>query len=73
MHILLSLGGKQERQTFQALCDTLEETLYALRQELREKESEISLLKEELDLYRAQVEMLSSRLRLVLNGILAEC
>nr|KAG5714827.1 hypothetical protein BaRGS_000315 [Batillaria attramentaria] len=46
-----------------ALCDTLEESVYALRQELQEKDDEVNLLKEELELYKSQVELLSSRLR----------
>ena len=47
----------------QALCETLEESMYTLRQELQEKEIELSLLKEELELYKSQVELLSTRLR----------
>ena len=47
----------------QALCETLEESMYTLRQELQEKETEVSLLKEELDLYKSQVQLLSTQLR----------
>ena len=47
----------------QALCETLEESMYTLRLDLQEKDAEVSLLKEELELYKSQVELLSKQLR----------
>jgi hypothetical protein len=39
--------------------------MYSLRKELKEKNSEIDLLHDELALYKRQVEMLTTALRLV--------
>lgn len=46
-----------------ALCESLEDTVYRLRKELVEKNSEIDLLNDELALYKRQVEMLTTALR----------
>lgn len=46
-----------------ALCESLEDTVYRLRKDLVEKNSEIDLLHDELALYKRQVEMLTTALR----------
>lgn len=46
-----------------ALCESLEDTVYKLRKEMVEKNSEIDLLRDELALYKKQVEMLTTALR----------
>ncbi|KAK7507238.1 hypothetical protein BaRGS_00001173 [Batillaria attramentaria] len=60
-------GPHDSLEESRALCDTLEESVYALRQELQEKDDEVNLLKEELELYKSQVELLSSRLRPIIK------
>ncbi|KAK3578961.1 hypothetical protein CHS0354_034749 [Potamilus streckersoni] len=56
-------GPHDSLEESRAMCETLEEAVYNLKKELQEKDSEIELLKEELSLYRSQVEMLSNALR----------
>ncbi|KAL3860034.1 hypothetical protein ACJMK2_010207 [Sinanodonta woodiana] len=56
-------GPHDSLEESRALCETLEEAVYNLKKELQQKDSEIELLKEELSLYRSQVEMLSNALR----------
>lgn len=46
-----------------AYCENLEDSLYSMKKELKQKDGEIDLLKEELTLYKSQVEMLSRALR----------
>ncbi|GFN74841.1 sorting nexin [Plakobranchus ocellatus] len=45
-----------------AQCECLEEMTHLLRKELAEKEIEMDLLKEEIELYKNQVRLLTSRL-----------
>lgn len=47
----------------QALCDALEEELYFLRQELQARDAKISLLQDEVDIYREEVAQLRNALR----------
>ena len=47
----------------QAYCDELEETVHSLRRSLRDRDTEIDILKDELALYKNQVTMLSNALR----------
>ncbi|XP_067652320.1 sorting nexin-16-like [Haliotis asinina] len=56
-------GPHDSLEESRALCENLEETTYHLRQELDDRDQEIRLLREELDLYKSQVTMLSKRLR----------
>ncbi|XP_076441285.1 uncharacterized protein LOC143280502 [Babylonia areolata] len=58
-------GPHDSLEESRALCDTLEESMYSLRQEIQDKDAELSLLKEEVSLYKSQVEMLSSRLKAI--------
>lgn len=60
-------GPHDSLEESRALCDLLEESLYNLRQELQEKNSEVDLLTEELGLYKSQVKLLTRQLR-ALNG-----
>ncbi|XP_046580319.1 sorting nexin-16-like [Haliotis rubra] len=56
-------GPHDSLEESRALCENLEETTYHLRQVLDDRDREILLLREELDLYKSQVAMLSKRLR----------
>jgi len=47
----------------QAYCEELEDSVHCMRKDLHEKDTEIELLKDELALYKSQVEMLSQALR----------
>ena len=53
-----------QMKIFQAYCEELEESVYSLKKELRDKDSEMDLLRDELSLYKSQVEMLTKALRL---------
>lgn len=46
-----------------AYCESLEDAIYTMKKDLKQKDGEIDLLKEELTLYKSQVEMLSRALR----------
>ncbi|XP_048752852.2 sorting nexin-16-like isoform X2 [Ostrea edulis] len=56
-------GPHDSIEESRALCESLEDTMYNLRKELKEKNSEIDLLHDELALYKRQVEMLTTALR----------
>ena len=47
----------------QALCETLEERCYTLKRELKERDTRIQLLEEEVALHKAEVENLRKSLR----------
>jgi hypothetical protein len=47
----------------QAYCDELEDAVYNLKKEIHAKDTEMELLREELSLFKSQVEMLSRALR----------
>jgi hypothetical protein len=55
-------GPHDSLEESRAQCECLEEQVYVLRKELLEKDTEIELLKEEMDLYKNQVQLLSNRL-----------
>ncbi|XP_071092200.1 sorting nexin-16-like [Haliotis cracherodii] len=61
-------GPHDSLEESRALCENLEETTYHLRQDVDERDREIMLLREELELYKSQVSMLSKRLREVSGG-----
>ncbi|KAK3086780.1 hypothetical protein FSP39_023207 [Pinctada imbricata] len=63
LHSHIASWSLDSLEECRALCDNLEESVYRLRKEVSEKDTEISLLREELDLYKRQVEMLSQALR----------
>lgn len=56
-------GPHDSIEESRALCESLEDTVYRLRKDLVEKNSEIDLLHDELALYKRQVEMLTTALR----------
>ncbi|KAJ8302632.1 hypothetical protein KUTeg_019028 [Tegillarca granosa] len=56
-------GPHDSLEESRALCEGLEDTVYQLRRDLSDKEREIDLLNDELNLYKNQVEMLSKALR----------
>ncbi|KAL8576684.1 hypothetical protein ACOMHN_025159 [Nucella lapillus] len=58
-------GPHDTLEESRALCDTLEESIYTLRQDLQDKDVELALLKEEVALYKSQVEILSNQLKAV--------
>lgn len=58
-------GPHDTLEESRALCDTLEESIYSLRQEIQDKDEELTLLKEEVALYKSQVEILSNQLKAI--------
>lgn len=56
-------GPHDSIEESRAYCDELEDSVYSLKKECHAKDVEIDLLKEELGLYKRQVEMLSQALR----------
>ncbi|XP_033753761.1 sorting nexin-16-like [Pecten maximus] len=56
-------GPHDSLEESRAHCDELEDTVYSLKKEMADRDSEISLLTDELKLYKKQVEMLSKALR----------
>ncbi|BFZ17910.1 hypothetical protein BsWGS_20949 [Bradybaena similaris] len=55
-------GPHDSLEESRAQCECMEEMVYLLRKELSEKDAEMDLLKEELNLYKNQVQLLTSRL-----------
>ncbi|CAG5119563.1 unnamed protein product [Candidula unifasciata] len=55
-------GPYDSLEESRAQCESMEEVLYSLREEVNEKDKEIDILKEELDLYKNQVQLLTNRL-----------
>ncbi|CAG5122313.1 unnamed protein product, partial [Candidula unifasciata] len=55
-------GPYDSLEESRAQCECMEEMVYLLRKELSEKDTEMELLKEELNLYKNQVQLLTSRL-----------
>ncbi|CAL1540423.1 unnamed protein product [Lymnaea stagnalis] len=55
-------GPHDSLEESRAQCESMEDMVYRLRSELTEKDGEISLLKEELELYKNQVQLLTTRL-----------
>ncbi|XP_052815251.1 sorting nexin-16-like [Mya arenaria] len=56
-------GPHDSVEESRAYCEELEESVYDLRKSLRNKDTEIDLLKDELALYKNQVAMLTNALR----------
>ncbi|XP_069112074.1 sorting nexin-16-like [Argopecten irradians] len=56
-------GPHDSLEESRAHCEELEDTVYSLKKEMADRDSEISLLTDELTLYKKQVEMLSKALR----------
>ncbi|XP_061189563.1 sorting nexin-16-like [Saccostrea echinata] len=56
-------GPHDSIEESRSLCESLEDSVYKLKKELAEKNSEIDLLHDELALYKRQVEMLTTALR----------
>lgn len=56
-------GPQDSLEEGRAYCESLEDAVYCLKKEVKQKDVEIDLLKEELSLYKSQVEMLSRALR----------
>ncbi|KAI8797116.1 sorting nexin-16 [Biomphalaria glabrata] len=64
-------GAHDSLEESRAQCESMEELVYRLRKELTEKVTEISLLKEENELFKNQVQLLSTRLS-ELNNIMSK-
>ncbi|XP_060080261.1 sorting nexin-16-like [Ylistrum balloti] len=56
-------GPHDSLEESRAHCEELEDTVYSLKKEMADRDSEISILTDELKLYKKQVEMLSKALR----------
>ncbi|XP_059139534.1 sorting nexin-16-like [Physella acuta] len=54
-------GPHDSLEESRAHCESMEEMVYRLRKELTEKDTEMNLLQEELDLYKNQVVLLTGR------------
>lgn len=58
-------GPHDSLEESRALCESLEESMYSVKQDLQEKETELALLKEELELYKSQVQLLTNQLKVM--------
>ncbi|XP_045192373.2 sorting nexin-16-like [Mercenaria mercenaria] len=56
-------GPHDSVEESRAYCDELEDAVYSLKKEIHAKDVEMELLREELSLFKSQVEMLSRALR----------
>ncbi|KAL4235067.1 Sorting nexin-16 [Mactra antiquata] len=56
-------GPHDSVEESRAYCDELEQSVYNLRKQLHSKDTEIEILRDELNLYKSQVEMLTKALR----------
>lgn len=57
-------GPHDSLESARAYCEHLEDVVYSLKKDMKQKDSEIDLFKEELNLYKSQVEILSRALRI---------
>ncbi|XP_005092513.2 sorting nexin-16 [Aplysia californica] len=55
-------GPHDSLEESRAQCECMEEMVYLLRRELADKDTELDLAREELELYKSQVQLLTSRL-----------
>lgn len=55
---------------YQALCESLEDENFKLKQELLEREEKLSLFEEEMGLYKAEIENLKKALRFARHCLL---